>query len=599
MNELHQQSIRFIPHLSQKRFFTVPKFGRTFDEIALEARLVQPEKSEVIEKERQTMRYAAYIRISSEEQVGNFSVDAQRRAIDTWVTAQEGKVVHYYIDEAQSGRSADRPEFVNLRRDAKNKKFDAIIVHKFDRFARNRTESLAIKSLLRHDYGIKVFSVTEPSEDSDGAIGALIEGIMESVADWYSRNLAQETVKGKRERAAQGYHNNLAPFGLDKTKEGVLVPNAVELPGLQLAFELYASTKYSDNRIARILNEKGYTTKAGKPFSTDMIRDMLQNRTYLGYVKYQPYMRHSDGRRSWAGKIEWFKGKHDAVISQEIFDHCQAVRYQRATSHEYRPKHRTYLLRNLIYCADCVANMPETVEDEQYGKMRPHSNEGYLLYRCRARDFGRSCPQGSVHASVVEEQVIATLKTLKPPADWRDRMVAAMGELLGDQKLEARISEIKAIIERMDFRWDNGFITDKDAYLEQRIQLQQELEQLTPIPDDDLETAADVLENFEYHWNATNGDAQLQQNLLQLIVARVWVRGDRVVAMSLRPNYHVTVGLESKKPTEVHVDFTDRNIVRNRGRRVLSPCWEHPFFSLKCQLPTSHSTSASAIRIIA
>ena len=51
-----------------------------------------------------------------------------------------------------------------------------------------------------------------------------------------------------------------------------------------------------------------------------------------------------------------------------------------------------------------------------------------------------------------------------------------MGQLIGDQKLEERITQIKGIIERMDFRWDNGFITDKDAYLEERVKLQQELE---------------------------------------------------------------------------------------------------------------------------
>jgi hypothetical protein len=67
------------------------------------------------------------------------------------------------------------------------------------------------------------------------------------------------------------------------------------------------------------------------------------------------------------------------------------------------------------------------------------------------------------------------------------------------------------------------------------------------------------------------GDPQLQQNLLQLIVARVWVRGEREVAMPLRPNYHVTVGVESKKPTEVRVDLSGRNIVRNRGRRGSLP----------------------------
>ena len=150
-------------------------------------------------------------------------------------------------------------------------------------------------------------------------------------------------------------------------------------------------------------------------------------------------------------------------------------------------------------------------------------------------------------------------------------MVAAMGELLGDKKLDERITEIKGVIERMDFRWDQGFITDKDAYLEQRVKLQQELEQLTPIPDDELQTAADMLENFQQYWEATQGNRLAQQQLIQLIVARVWVRKDKVVALSLRPNYHVTVGLESSKPTSVLVGFDDRNIVRNRERRDSNP----------------------------
>jgi DNA invertase Pin-like site-specific DNA recombinase len=569
MHDLKQR-VQFIPHLSGQRFFTVPKFDKTLDEVAIEARLVQTNVPKQAEGKHE-MRYAAYIRISSEEQVGNFSIDAQRRAIEACVKSQSGKIVRYYIDEAQSGRTADRPEFLNMRRDAKKHKFDAVIVHKFDRFARNRTDALAIKSLLRHDYGIKVFSASEPSEDSDGALGALIEGIMESVADWYSRNLAQETVKGKRERAIQGFHNNLPPFGTDKSEDGVLIPNDHELKGLLLAFELYATNKYSDNKIARELNQRGYKTKAGKSFSTDMVREMLQNRTYLGYVKYQPYTRHSDGRRSWAGKVEWFPGKHQTFVPQELFERCQQVREERASSHEYRPKHNIYLLRGIVFCAQCIADMPEDVEDDDYGKMRPHSNGDYLLYRCRARDFGRSCPQGSVWAYEVEQQVVSILKTLKPPADWKEHIIASMGQLLGDKKLEERISEIKGIIDRMDFRWDQGFITDKDAYLEQRVKLQQELEQLTPIPDDDLEIAADMLTNFEKHWNTLAHDPKAQQELLQLIVARVWVHGERVVGLSLRPNYHVAVGLESTKPTSISVGFEDRNIVRNRGRRVSNP----------------------------
>lgn len=152
-------------------------------------------------------------------------------------------------------------------------------------------------------------------------------------------------------------------------------------------------------------------------------------------------------------------------------------------------------------------------------------------------------------------------------------MVDAMGQLLGDEHLEERIAEIKQVIKRMDFRWDHGFITDGEAYLEERVKLQQELEQLTPMADDDLEVAADLLQNFAAHWEAASGDPKEQQRLLQLIVARVWVRGDRVVALSLRPNYHVTVGLDNTKPTEISVGCDESIRVLRRERRASFTLW--------------------------
>ena len=130
-------------------------------------------------------------------------------------------------------------------------------------------------------------------------MGALIEGIMESVADWYSQNLGTETAKGKKERGIQGLHNNSAPFGTKKNDEKILVRDEKEYPGLLLAFESYATDNYSDNDVGILLNEKGYKTKTGRPFSKDTVRDMLQNQTYLGKVKYQKYQSRSDGSRSY------------------------------------------------------------------------------------------------------------------------------------------------------------------------------------------------------------------------------------------------------------------------------------------------------------
>src|SRR5262245_19903814 len=96
---------------------------------------------------------------------------------------------------------------------------------------------------------------------------------------------AQETAKGRRERALQGYHNNRPPFGYDKDEDGVLIPNEHELKALHMAFDLYETSEATDNQIAVVLNKDGFVQKSGKPFNTEMIRTMLQNRVYLGYVR--------------------------------------------------------------------------------------------------------------------------------------------------------------------------------------------------------------------------------------------------------------------------------------------------------------------------
>ena len=502
------------------------------------------------------LRYAGYIRISSEEQVGNYSVEAQKRAITTWVRAQEGRLVQVYVDEAQSGRTSERPAFQKMRQDARKGKFHALVVHKFDRFSRNRTDALAIKSLLRYDYNIKVFSVTEPSEDSDGPIGALIEGIMESVAEWYSRNLASEVAKGRREKGTQGYHNNLAPFGL-KRKGKTLVPDEEELPGLIYAFETYATGNYGYADVARLLNERGYRSKSGRAFTKDTIRDILRNQIYIGKVRYQETRRNSDGKRNFSAPIEWFDGKHEPVIDPELFERCQKVRDERSTHRQGPSKYRPYLLRGLIYCQRCCSHPPDNADFPSWGKMicqtqRP-SNHSY--YRCASKWTGLDyqCLQGGVRDHTIDAQVVSILMQLRPPEDWKTRIINTVSDIIGEKSLEQRLSEIRSVIERMDFRWDNGFITDRVDYLEKRLQLQQELERLTPAHED-LEVAVDLLGNFKAHWDACDNDLDRQHQLVKLIVDRVYVEDDRVVAMTLKSDYHMLLGHNANEPTQHQVD---------------------------------------------
>ena len=493
-------------------------------------------------RNRQKLRFAAYIRISSEDQVGNFSMDAQQRAIKAWVASKKAVLVKVYEDEAKSARTVDRPGFQQMRRDARKGKFDALVVHKFDRFARNRADALAVKSLLRNDYGIKVYSVSEPSEDSDGAIGALIEGIMEAVADWYSKNLSTEVAKGKKERTTQGLHNNIAPFGYCKDENKVLVPNEHEYSALKEAFAHYATGKYSDADIAAMLNKRGYRTRRGRRFSKDTLRELLQNQTYLGKVRYQKYQRRSDGTRSRDEPVAWFDGKHDALIDEELFQQCQVVRAQRRSHRQSTARYHPYLLRNLIYCYHCCTHRPAGEVVATYGKMRPQTRAGdAAYYRCRARELGYKCTQKQVRAEVIDKQVLDTLSGLKLPSAWREQVANFIAETLGEDNLEGRIDKLKKRMQRVDFRWDQGFITDQQAYMQERVALQQELETLMPVDAERLEAAAALVETFAVRLKACGGDVEQQAKLVQEIVERVYVQGDRVVGMTLKPIFHLVL----------------------------------------------------------
>ena len=129
-----------------------------------------------------------------------------------------------------------------------------------------------------------------------------------------------------------------------------------------------------------------------------------------------------------------------------------------------------------------------------------------------------------------------------------------MGEMLGEQSIDERLATIRETIKRMDFRWDHGFITDEIDFMEKRLKLQQELEQCTPIPEDDLERAADMLRNFKTHWEACGDDVEAKAGLMNLIVKRVYVLDEEIVAMTLRSDYHVVLGHKLNGPTEVSVD---------------------------------------------
>jgi site-specific DNA recombinase len=503
------------------------------------------------------LRFAAYIRVSHEEQRGNFSLASQENTIKDYVAAQGGTLVKIYADIAETAtKTANRDEFLLMRQDAKDKKWDALVVAKFDRLNRNRMDAIAVKSLLRRDLGIKIFSATELSEDSDSAVGGLIEGILENLAEWYSKNLSDEFRKGKRQVWSEGrYNGGKRLFGYTVGERLVLQPKPDEVPGVLLAYESYATGKYGFKGIALILNNAGYKSVSGRQFTSECVREILKNPTFIGLLPHQETRQDSSGMII-KSPVELSQGAHEPIVPLELWEQVQAIRKERTNNISSGARKHAYLLIGLVYCWHCCSDDRYDFERDisDFGKCycwSQHQKSGvYPHYYCKSPNIGYECSQKRVRTEKIDNQVLDVLRNLRLPQNWRDKIIHIVASDMNDNSLEQRLAEIRAAIERIDFRWDQGFFMSKEEYIEKRTLLQVELDTLHPmLVDDNLAQAADLLENFGKHLEACEGDLEMQNALLRRIVEQVYIEGERLIAITFKGAHHLLLTEITKMPT--------------------------------------------------
>jgi len=460
-------------------------------------------------------RYAIYTRYSSEMQ-NEISLEDQEAVCREMVAERGGVVVGVYKDGARNGWSLDREGFQQMRSAAEHGKFEAVVMWKFDRLARDHDHTVMIKMLLRREYGLKLYCVEGFSEDDDdGPYGAMMEQMLAVWSAFYSRNLSTETKRAKRQRALRGeFNGSNPPIGYDLVEVADATPerpaglyiNLRQAAIVRRAFRMYATTHYSDGEIADWMNKQRVIQKlrAGKqPMNKDTVRDMMQNRAYTGRVSYSETLYNGtlgEGKRSSRGRKEWFEGKHQGFISDELFEECLLVRAGMVTHRKPTNRRRTYILHDRVFCAECVAHKPQGLVDDLYGKMRPfwHNQNEKGYYRCLARDRGyEACSQGYIGVEELDEQVVYVLSHLSIPEDYRERVESAVRSRVENGAALQRMEEIQEIIHRIDFRWDHGFISPEE-YVEKRAQLEREVESLRPIDYEELLEAADLIQNFRH-----------------------------------------------------------------------------------------------------
>ncbi len=533
-------------------------------------------------KIEKSLRFAIYARYSSEMQ-NEISIDAQIRACREEISKYGGIIVEEFTDSAKNGWSLDREGFQKLRESAQRKRFDALMIWKFDRLARDENLALAIKTLLRKDYKLKIYCVQGVSEDDDNSPqSAAMEQMFGVFSAFYSRNLSSETKRGKRERAIKGeFNGSVPPIGyylVKMSKEYPASPSGIFIfprvaAIVRRAFKLYSNGKYSDTDIADWMNDRPVIKmlrKNQQPINKEMVRDMLQNRVYTGQVPYTETIYNGtlgEKKVSRRNRAEWFKGKHKPIITEELFSLCQQIR-----AGMVRPRHaasakRIYIMHDRVFCAECIAKKPITLIDENYGRMRPkfHNQRGYAHYHCLSHDRGyEKCSQENVPLPVIENQVVNIISALNIPPGFQDRVHTAIRSKSEYEASMRRIEEIKAMVEKVDLEWEHSFI-EKDVYIAKRQKLKDEMNALRPIEEDVLNEAADLLQNFRHYWNECEKTDQpdfARQQLISKVVNRVFVHGEQVVAVALHGNMAVVLGEKTTASAEM-LEAVSKHLLSN------------------------------------
>lgn len=427
---------------------------------------------------------AAYIRVSTDDQV-EYSPDAQLVEIRKYATSH-GYVLpneFIFLDEGISGKHTEkRPEFNRMIGTAKQKPrpFDAILLWKFSRFARNREDSIVYKSMLRRELGIDVISISEPLADDKMSI--IMEAMIEAMDEYYSLNLAEEVKRGMTEKARRGGLQSTPSFGY-RVEDNVLVPVPEEATLVRSIFDRFIAGE-GLFPIAKWLNEMGVKTHRGNRFENRTIEYILRNPVYIGKMRWNPTGR---TRRDFSNEnIILADAQHQPLISHETWDAAQRRMASVKAQWKYhgRPvtEHKRWM-SGLIRCADCGSTL--IFSSPHYWKCN-----GYVRGRCKSAQH------------IPDEKLTEMLLTLMERDTQRNipisyQIVRSRPEAMDESALlKEHLSQLGAKLERLREAYLSGvedlnsYAAAKTALDERAAQIEQRLRSLAAPAD---KKAADLL----------------------------------------------------------------------------------------------------------
>ena len=321
-----------------------------------------------------------YARYSSDRQ-NEMSIEGQLRECRSYAQKNDMLVIEEYIDRAQTATTDKRPNFLRMIQDSENRTFEVILVYQLDRFARNKNDSGYYKKILSNN-GVRVISAKEQiASDSSGVI---TEGMLEIVADWFSKQLSEKVTRGMMQNAEKcKYNGGTMTFGYTVDNDGHYILDEQRAPIVKEIFERIANGETAAS-ICADLNRRGIRTIKGNVFVKNSLQNMIRNEKYKGIYSFGG-VRVPDGM--------------PRIVSDELFDEVQDALEHRSSM--TRPVSDNYLLTGKLYCGYCTKPMIGTSGTSKTGKV-------HRYYICQ-NTIGKvkKCDKRSVRKDFIESQVIS------------------------------------------------------------------------------------------------------------------------------------------------------------------------------------------------
>ncbi|PKQ29694.1 MAG: recombinase family protein [Actinobacteria bacterium HGW-Actinobacteria-10] len=495
----------------------------------------------------------SYLRVSTRDQAyrggeaEGFSIPAQREANKRKAASLGAIVIKEFVDRGASAKSANRPELQKMLEYVAENQVDFVIVHKVDRLARNREDDVEINKALGKA-GVRLVSTTESIDETPS--GMLLHGIMSSIAEFYSRNLANEVIKGMTQKARSGGTISKAPLGYRNVRtvdaEGremrTVVVDEERGPLVRRAFELYATGKWTVAGLADHLADRGLSTVntprvPSKPIIEGNLNKLLVNPYYKGCVTFQ-------------GAV--YPGKHEALIDELTWQQVQDILTTHASGE--RTRDHPHYLKSTVYCATCGSRLVVQISKSKTGMHYPY-------FMCAGRHAKRTdCRQKAVLIEEVERRVEEYYEHMAMDPEFRQHVEALLVDELRSARAEAE-TEMKDLgrerdrLERerdklMQAHYEGAIPVDllkreQDRIASGLLVITAKLEASNlhfDVVEANLKAALDLTENCGLAYKTAPDHVRRQFN--QVFFKRILVGADTKVEPELAPPFDTLLGPE-------------------------------------------------------